>query len=125
MKKFKAFLIVCFIIATISTLLTGCAKPGNNTGQSHLFIVTDCRTEFTTQYTSNVQLIKGYTLIAQNANQGTGKDTIDMGVVSTGTYTISASSYRTSGGQAILPTYTYNGSVNVTEIVQWVTIVPH
>lgn len=125
MKKFKAFLIVCFIIATISTLLTGCAKPGNNTGQSHLFIVTDCRTEFTTQYTSNVQLIKGYTLIAQNATDGSGKDTIDLGIIPTGTYTISTSSYRVSGGSSVPPVYSYNGSVNVTDEVQYVVVVPH
>lgn len=104
---------------------TGCSKTGNATGQSHLYVITDCRSEFTSQYTTNVQLIKGYTLITQNANQGTGKDTIDLGTVPTGTYTISSSSYRISGGQALAPAYSYNGTINVTDIAQWVTVTPH
>ena len=124
MKKIIRLITAIILVACLIDAI-GCSKSGNTTGQSHLFIVTDCTSEFTTQYTTNVQLIKGSTLIAQNSNQGTGKDTVDLGVISTGTYTVSTSSYRVSGGSSVPPVYSYNGSVNVTDVVQYVVVVPH
>ena len=124
MKKIIRLITAIILVACLIDAI-GCSKSGNTTGQSHLFIVTDCTSEFTTQDTTNVQLIKGSTLIAQNSNQGTGKDTVDLGVISTGTYTVSTSSYRVSGGSSVPPVYSYNGSVNVTDVVQYVVVVPH
>lgn len=127
MKKIRIFLLVWLLLGILSTILTvsGCTKTGGNaTGRSHLYVVTDCRSEFSTEYTSSVQLIKGFTLVTQGSNQGVGKDTVDLGVVPTGTYKISSSSYRVSGGSAILPNYAYSGDVSVTELIQYVVVMP-
>ena len=124
MKKLLISLGLLLALFLVLAYVTSCSKSPNS-NFTHLYVVVKVDNKFFGQiYTSSVQLTQGSTAVAQQVRQATGNDTLDMGTLPSGTYSLSTTAYKTSQGSVLPPVYSYTGAVTVANSTQYLVISP-